>query len=636
MRAVTPADHDGVRTCGDRALLDELVRQHRDAAVACARRILGDASLAEDAVQRAFLQILLRVRAGDTQLLAANPRAVVLRGTRWAALKIADRSASRDDAERRAAAEALCSADDSDDWERLEARLLVEDILPELPDHYRDVLRLRYLEGRPDARAAQDLEVTVKAYRRRLDRALSVARVAAVRIGATSLGAALLGALRRWRSGLATQPRLAGAHLVIAVAVAGMVTGSTALQRPAPPPHPAPLTGVWTPPPDADARAVGGAAAAAPAGQALGFRPPMSHPRPAGPPAQPQGETVDDISVYSLTPAPHASDNHTAVAEGYGGRCACRLLLQTGDGGATWSIYPSPGDTPLLPPDYPRDPRILFLGDAAGFGAVLCVEPRITAGSCKPLPLSQVSGPVVLDPAFDSGWPLLYASTSAGVVSYDMANHHVRVLALNNGTNLFGGVALSTPGGRGPWALYMLVRGMPLPDASLPTQVGTDSAPLVGTMHLVGCPHQGACQVLGDVTDGAYQLAPDRDDASGTVMAAYDTSGRLTLTGDAGATSRALAVPVPGVLLSLQLMGLPGRLHMSALTMDFNGRMRLSRWEEATGWSVAAIDAVAPPVTAVFQAALGGGRVIVADSSFKGLHCSTDAGLTWTAFCPPA
>jgi len=620
----------------DRAVLDALVRDHRAAALHCARRILGDAHLAEDAVQRAFLQILLRVRGGDSELLAVNPRAVVLQGTRWAALKIAGRGVSRGDAERRAAAEALASTADGADWDRLEARLLVEDILPELPEHYRDVLRLRFLEERPDARAAQDLAVTVKAYRRRLDRALLVARHAAVRIGVTSLGAVLMGLLRRWRQGVAAQPRLASAHLAMLVAVAGMVTGSGGATRGAAPRHPMPLSGVWSLP-SHDAVAAGGAALVA-ADHSVSFVPVATpRARPAGPPSRPAGETLDDMQVVSLIPAPHASQNHTAVAEAYGGRCACHMLLQTTDGGASWSMYPSAGELPMLPPDYPRDPRILFRGDSATFDTTMCIERRISDGACTPLPFSVVAGDAVLDPSFDDGWPLIYATTTAGVVSYDLDTGQVQLLALDNGTTLVSGVPLSTPGGPGPWAVYMLVRGMPVPDATLPREPVTDAAPLVGAMHLVGCPHQGACQSLGEVTGDAYALASDRDDPSGRAMAAYDPSGVITLTPDAGASDVPLTIPGQHLVLSLQLMGVPGQLHISALLMGGSGgHMSLARWEEGSGWTLTPIDAVAPPITVVYQAALGGGRVIVADAMSRGVHCSTDGGATWATTCPPA
>src|SRR5258708_36478522 len=143
------------------ALLDDTFTSHRAAAVALARRILGDAHLAEDAVQLAFVQILVRVRSGDAALLRANPRAVVLRGTRWAALKLAERDRDRH------AGTALDEAGPdgaTDPWERAEARLVSSDIVASLPPHYPYALMLRYVEDQPDGSAAARLAPTVKAH----------------------------------------------------------------------------------------------------------------------------------------------------------------------------------------------------------------------------------------------------------------------------------------------------------------------------------------------------------------------------------------------------------------------------------------------------------------------------------------
>jgi RNA polymerase sigma factor (sigma-70 family) len=618
---------DGTAVGGSDALpIEALVREHRDAAVAYARRILGDADLAEDAVQRALLQIVLRVRGGDEDLLAANPRAVVLRGTRWAALKIADRHHSGGEAERRAAAESLVAGDDAEEWDRLEARLLVEGILPELPEHYRDVLRLRYLEGRPDAHAAEDLAVTVKAYRRRLDRALVVARLAAGRIGVTSLGAALPALLRRRTPGRSSAPQIA-----MAVAVVGFAAGPVGPRAVAPPWHPPPQTGaVAVPSADAPSRA---AATMAPSTSLLHIAAPLHHAAPAGPSTSARGETPDDVQVTGLVPAPHASQNHTAVADGYGRRCACHVLLQTTDGGATWTIHPAAGDGVLLPPDYPRDPCIVFAYAASSYNTTMCIAARISDGTCRALPLTTLAATPVIDPAFDTGSPLIYSSTTAGVVSLNVENGRVRLLQANNGTNLYG-VPLSAAGGSGTWAVYALVQGTPLPETTVAKESPVDSAPVVGVHHLVGCPHQGPCQVLGTMPGSPTLLVSDHDDPTGRVMVASDQFGGFDITTDAGHTVRTLSLPGQPLVMNTQLLGLPGGLRLSALLMHPGGHMGLATWDERSGWSLTALDSVAPPVTVVFQAALGGGRLILADSSFTGLRCSTDGGASWALACP--
>jgi RNA polymerase sigma factor (sigma-70 family) len=164
------------------ALLDAAFAGHREAALDLARHILGDAHLAEDAVQLSFVQILVRLRKGDVNLLRSNPRAVVLKGTRWAALKLAERDRDR----HRAASLDERATRVTDAWELVEARMVSEGIVAALPAHYRDALWLRYVEDQPDDRAAARLALTVKAYRRRLDRAVALARVAAARGGASA------------------------------------------------------------------------------------------------------------------------------------------------------------------------------------------------------------------------------------------------------------------------------------------------------------------------------------------------------------------------------------------------------------------------------------------------------------------
>jgi RNA polymerase sigma factor (sigma-70 family) len=156
------------------AAVDRLYHRYgEDAVRRCARRT-GDHALAEDAVHEGFIQVLQRLRCGDEDLLADHPEHVVLRNTRWAASRLMARDRSVTDKARRL--DTLSPTGEDDPWELLETRMLVEDILRQLPVEQRRVIALRYVQRLPDQASADLLGTTVKAFRCRLDRALLAAR----------------------------------------------------------------------------------------------------------------------------------------------------------------------------------------------------------------------------------------------------------------------------------------------------------------------------------------------------------------------------------------------------------------------------------------------------------------------------
>jgi RNA polymerase sigma factor (sigma-70 family) len=632
----------------DVALLDRLVREHRDAAVGYATRILGDASLAEDAVQRALLQILVRVRAGDDQLLAANPRAVVLRGTRWAALKLADRHTSRDDAERRAAAEPLAGGDDHD-WDRLEARMLVEELLPSLPQHYRDVLRLRYLEGRPDATAAADLAVTVKAYRRRLDRALVVARTAAMRIGVTSLGAGLAALLRRVRqrgqqvligsdhtrwSPVSSGPapgRASAGHIILAVATVGLIVGTPI----------AISGGRWAPPTTGGYPLGGGPADASgpsSAGRVIGPLAVGSTVRAAQTQQRPGASHWQDPlahdDIMRLVPAPHEVENHTVLAEATDRECRCDVVLQSTDGGASWTAYPHPlGEHPVLPPDYPRDPRIFWIYNGVTTGTLICVEQRISDGTCTVDPRIPNSYPLVLDPAFDAGSPLMFIGTLSGLVSFNYATGVTRILQTDiDGAPLF---PLAAPGGIGEFAVYALNTGAATSQGVRATaQHPVASAPVMGRFHLVGCRRDGSCAALRESSGLSLGVISSRDPAaSGVTLVDEGRSGDLTT--DAGASLR--EIPLSDFLIDIQVTGSGDQVHVAGIEAGRGDTYWIDLWSAQAGWTHVSLAGFSHSTNGFPLAAMSDGRLILGvGGASGGIRCSTDGGAHWADRCPPA
>lgn len=641
------------------ARVDALVREHRDIAVAYATRILGDASLAEDAVQRALLQIVLRMRSGDTALLDANPRAVVLRGTRWAALKIVERRAARGQGERRAAN--VAGVDESEDWDRAEARLLIADILPSLPPHYRDVLRLRYLEGHPDALAAEQLRCSVKAYRRRLDRALYWARLVALRIGVSLLGGGMAAAVlrRAWRR---AQERVAAAdgalwtRLSAASAPGRASTVSTVLTAAmlgfiaVPQGMPASRPGVARPaasPGGGRARfgpesgpaqpaavaALPGAARMVPGARAALASGPGAVPRAAAAAA----ETIDDVAVTEMAAAP-ARDGRAPVlvANGSGTRCDCGVLLESRDGGATWRAAPSPGFGLLLPPAYPADPRIFVRSGHAWVGQVFCALPRFGDSSCGAMPWVP-AGLAVLDPAFDAGSPVIYVSTLAGLVAYDVPSRSLHTL-LANTSDLLSPMPVTAAGGIGSAAVYLLTAGSQgSPGGAAAAGDVVHAAPVVGSGRLAACTRATGCAEAAVLPDRAYLVAGDRDGVTGGVLASTAGAGSVLLSLDGGASRSEVRLPRDRWIGGLQVFESAGRVAFSALLHGADERgVSLAWWRAGDAAArVVPLGAGAPPLGLAASLRWGEGHVL-ASAGVHGVRCSADWGQTWTPTCPAA
>ena len=148
---------------------------YRETAVQqCARRT-GDRHLAEDAVQEGFLQVFQRVRRGDDDVLSLNPEGVVCRNARWAASKLMARQRSVS-TRQRMLGELSIVCEEPDVWTQVEMRWEVTSILSSLPESQREVLSLRYFHRLPDSVSAARMGLTVKAFRCRVDRALTAAR----------------------------------------------------------------------------------------------------------------------------------------------------------------------------------------------------------------------------------------------------------------------------------------------------------------------------------------------------------------------------------------------------------------------------------------------------------------------------
>jgi len=198
----------------------QLVNRHLNLVFATARRILGDAHLAEEVAQGVFL--LLARKAGEIK--AHQPLAGWLyHTTRHQAL-----NTSRSEGRRRQREQtslAMQVTDTNPDAARITAEL--EEALEELPAEDRDALVLRFLDNRQLREVGVELGVSEEAARKRVTRALDKLRGIFGKRGVTLSTGVLTTAL----AGQATAAAPAGlGAAIIASALSGLTaTSATAI-----------------------------------------------------------------------------------------------------------------------------------------------------------------------------------------------------------------------------------------------------------------------------------------------------------------------------------------------------------------------------------------------------------------------
>ncbi len=152
---------------GDADAFCSLVRDHAGMVFATARRVVGDAALAEDVAQETFLELARRGHG------AVESVAAWLHRVAWRKACNAVRGEVRRRQHERAAAEKSRATVDAS-WNELEP--LIDEALEELPSSLRESLVEHYLEGRTQQEMAARRRVSQSTISRQLDEGVRALR----------------------------------------------------------------------------------------------------------------------------------------------------------------------------------------------------------------------------------------------------------------------------------------------------------------------------------------------------------------------------------------------------------------------------------------------------------------------------
>jgi len=404
---------------GDHDAFAELYAQHREAILATCLRRLRDRALAEDAMQDTFLRAYANLSAFDLarpmlpwlQAIAVRRCIDLARRSATASTAVALDDEALNGVEQDPTLRAVLAKDES-------ARLEVA--LRRIAPRQRRALLLHAIEGwsYADIAAAEEISVaSTKSLlfhaRRNLRRACKRGLLGAILVPvayARRRVADATGAMRvRFRAAASASIDVAGVSLGQTVAA---ITVAIAALAPQLAPAAAGSFANVASHSAAERPSQLGAKPSRERGTiaALGLRAAgverLLHPTRNATPAQSQ--------MTSIAASPDYENDHTLVASGRVA-CAtttCPVLFISHDGGATWQQRAASGFTGydvLLPPDFPRDPRIFAMAPEG-----LEVSKNLGATFRVALP---VQGEAAISPLFDAGDPRLLVA-NASVIEY--------------------------------------------------------------------------------------------------------------------------------------------------------------------------------------------------------------------------
>jgi RNA polymerase sigma factor (sigma-70 family) len=208
---------------GDEAAFAALVRRHGPMVLGVCRRLLRGGADADDAFQATFLVLFRRARALDRRASLAGYLYTV---AYHVALRARAASARRRSQERQVVdmPRAECRAEEV--WRDLQP--VLDDELNRLPDKYRELVLLCYVEGKTNEEAGRLLRLPTGTVKSRLARARELLKGRLSRRGIT-LTAGLLAAVLAERAAAAVSPRLLATTLQTTVRLAaGQAAGPAA------------------------------------------------------------------------------------------------------------------------------------------------------------------------------------------------------------------------------------------------------------------------------------------------------------------------------------------------------------------------------------------------------------------------
>jgi len=180
---------------GDESAFTEIVRRHAGLVMGVCRRVLREATDAEDAFQATFLVLARKAASLDWQ----NSVAAWLHATaRRTALKLRGSTVRRREVERNAAAEGrstieatTLTSDPSALATVYELSEILDDELAKLPANFREVILLSQIEGLSRQEVADRLGINSASVKDRLERGREQLRLRLVKRGVTLTGVAL-------------------------------------------------------------------------------------------------------------------------------------------------------------------------------------------------------------------------------------------------------------------------------------------------------------------------------------------------------------------------------------------------------------------------------------------------------------
>lgn len=337
------------------------------------------------------------------------------------------------------------------------------------------------------------------------------------------------------------------------------------------------------------------------------------------------GTTPETTQYHSITPSPNYERDHTVFALGRSTLCdhePCTVLFTSTDGGRSWTRRPGAmmANTLVIPPDYPREDRLYAMGP----GGLL----ESKAGSAFRVVATVVGGSAI-SPEFSNGDPRILVN--AGPLVEYWADRGVttpsKIAApalMHSGTAFAGWrTAAFSPAYARDGVSFLsgiLPRGV--------TNLDEHQASIV-----YRCEHDSCIEVRPPAGIGMLSLAVSPDfERDGVLFAFRDDMAFRSI--DGGHSYSAIAPPIPGMVLDLQIARVNGRLllltGMGASRGKRGGVFFSTDWGRTWTGGPIALKGFESGVTRI--AATPDGRFI-AGGHPTGIACSTDRGLTWSPRC---